>query len=40
MACGGGVNKGTPAGTYTIVVKAVSGSLQHSVNPNPTFTVR
>jgi uncharacterized repeat protein (TIGR03803 family) len=40
MACGGGGNKGTPAGTYTIVLKAVSGSLQHSVNPNPTFTVQ
>lgn len=43
MACGGSAkigSPGTPAGTYTIVVTAVSGSLQHSVNPNPTLTVQ
>jgi hypothetical protein len=43
MACGGSKNigsPGTPAGSYTIVVTAVSGSLQHSVNPNPTLTVQ
>jgi len=44
MACGGGSvrtgSPGTPAGTYTIVVTATSGSLQHSVSPNPTVTVQ
>jgi hypothetical protein len=39
VSCGGGnfsntdhKNGGTPAGTYTIVITAVSGSLQHSTN--------
>ena len=43
MACGGSAkmgSPGTPAGSYTIVVTAASGSLQHSVNPNPTLTVQ
>jgi uncharacterized repeat protein (TIGR03803 family) len=43
MACGGSAkvgSPGTPAGTYTILVTAISGSLQHSVNPNPTLTVQ
>jgi uncharacterized repeat protein (TIGR03803 family) len=44
MACGGSSTKfgsgGTPAGTYTVVVTGVSGSLQHSVSPNPTLTVQ
>jgi len=44
LGCGGSrittKNNGTPAGNYSVVVTAVSGSLQHSVNPNPTLTVQ
>jgi hypothetical protein len=43
IGCGGTAKiaiPGTPAGTYTVVVTAASGSLQHSVNPNPTLTVQ
>jgi hypothetical protein len=43
IACSGGGkigSPGTPPGSYTIVVTSVSGSLQHSVSPNPTLTVQ